>query len=328
MTRALGIWFGLAMPLLIATTASADPTAVDRATARALALEGYAALQQKDYKKAGDRFSRADELVHAPTLVVDWARSLVGLGKFVEAVERYELVIREGVAPNALKSWQQAFSDAGRELTALKPRLAWITLTVVGRSAAVSIDGDAVPPAAVGVRRPINPGTRIIRATAHGFLPIKKTLELAEGSDSDVRLVLEPDPDAEPAEPVAVPKPPPPPPPEPTGSGSGRRTLAYVALGVGGAGLLAGGITGGVALSYRSDLNKTPAAQRKQSTIDSYHLFGTISTVGFAVGAAGAVTGLVLWLTAPKAESAKGANNGFGVQPYLGLGTVGAVGVF
>ncbi len=46
---------------------------------------------------------RATALVHTPALMIDWARSLVGLGKLVEAKERYEQIIREGVDANAVR---------------------------------------------------------------------------------------------------------------------------------------------------------------------------------------------------------------------------------
>src|SRR6186713_2811967 len=129
MTRKLSFWSGLSVCLLWAGTSWAEPSAADRATARSLAGEGYQALQDKDYATASDRFGRADSLVHAPTLMIDWARSLAGLGKLVEAQERYEQIIREGVDAKAPRSWQRALADAGTELAALKPRLAWVTIS-------------------------------------------------------------------------------------------------------------------------------------------------------------------------------------------------------
>jgi len=59
---------GIAAGLLWVGVANAEPSAADRATARSLADEGYTALQDKHYAEAADRFSRADALVHAPTL--------------------------------------------------------------------------------------------------------------------------------------------------------------------------------------------------------------------------------------------------------------------
>src|SRR5450432_1717401 len=254
MTRTLGFCSGLSIVLLCAASALADPSAADRATARSLAGEGYAALQTKDYSTAADRFSRADALVHAPTLMIDWARSLVGLGKFVEAQERYEQIIREGVDAKSPKSWQKALNDAEVELSALKPRLAWITISVSGTNdARVTIDGTPAPPAAIGVRRAINPGSRTVRAVAKGYLAKKETLTLAEGADQQFSFTLQPDPDAQqasgtlldtaPAPVVAAPAP--------------DRTPMYIAFGVGGAGLLLGGVTGVLAMSKHSDLSKS-----------------------------------------------------------------------
>src|SRR5689334_8135308 len=150
--RLAALCLGLLCILLAATPArAAEPNEADRATARALALEGHTALQNKDYKTAVDRFARADALVHAPTLVVDLARALQGVGRFVEAHEKYELVLREGVDANSPKSWTRALEEAKKELDALKPRLAWITVVLKDPpDATVKIDGILVPLAAVG----------------------------------------------------------------------------------------------------------------------------------------------------------------------------------
>jgi len=83
--KLVAICLGLVCAVLLAMPARAEPNEADRATARALALEAHKALQNKDYATAAERFGRADALVHAPTLVVDWARALQGLGRFVEA---------------------------------------------------------------------------------------------------------------------------------------------------------------------------------------------------------------------------------------------------
>src|SRR5260221_5493617 len=126
--KLVALCLGLLCAVLFAAPARAEANEADRATARALALEGHAALEKKDYATAADRFGRADALVHAPTLVVDWARALQGLGRFVAAHEKYELVLREGVNSSAPKSWLRALDDAKKELDALKPRLAWVTV--------------------------------------------------------------------------------------------------------------------------------------------------------------------------------------------------------
>ena len=328
MTRQLAFWSSLGIGLLWVSMGCAEPSAADRATARSLAGEGYQALQSKDYATAADRFSRADALVHAPTLMIDWARSLVGLGKLVEAQERYEQIVREGVEPKAPKSWQRALADAGTELAQLKPRLAWITISVSGgEDAHVTIDGVPVPPAAIGVRRAVNPGPLQVRVQAKGFLSQKKLVELREGAEDAVEFKLDPDPDAQTPSPVKLP---PPPPPSPVKGHD--PTPMYVAYGVSAGGLAVGAITGALFLSKGSDLNGIcnpdhvcPSSQT--DTLTAYRTYGTISVVGFAVGVAGAGVGLSLLLLNRGANKTATAQ-GVVVRPYLGLGSVGAVGSF
>ena len=131
--------------------------------------------------------------------------------------------------------------------------------------------------------------------------------------------------------------------------GSSNKTLAIVALGVGGVGLVVGGITGVMAMGKASDLDgKCPDGKctdpALQSDIDSYKTLGTISTVGFIVGVVGVGAGVVLWLTAPKENTAaKGGSRyatvpvkttrasrdeGVKVTPVIGLGSLGLSGTF
>src|SRR5260370_4854702 len=128
-TSTLALLFSLA---LLSPAALAEPTAADRATARTLAQEGQQALESKNYAVAIDKFSRADSLVHAPTLLLGLARAQVGLGRLVESQESYNRIIRDGVAPNSPHSWSKALEDASKEVTAIPARLPWVTITVLG----------------------------------------------------------------------------------------------------------------------------------------------------------------------------------------------------
>ena len=76
---------------------------------------------------------------------------------------------------------------------------------------------------------------------------------------------------------------------ERSGADSTRRTLTYVAFGVGAAGLVAGGAAGVVWLAARKDLRaECPTSDTcppsASDTIDRYQLFGYISGAGFAAG--------------------------------------------
>jgi hypothetical protein len=315
---------GLLCAVLFARPALAEPNEADRATARSLALEGHAALQNKDYKAAADRFGRADALVHAPTLVVDWARALQGLGRFVEAHEKYELVLREGVDSSSPKSWIRALEDAKKELDALKPRLGWVTVILREPSeATVTIDGVVVPPAALGVKRAADPGFPEVKATAPGYEPFKQTVTVGPGEEKSLEVTMVKLPEqaaaqAPPTQDVYRGRP-----------SKGRRIASYVVLGVGGAGLLAGGITGAMALKKRADLRSEcrdslcPSSSSKK--ISTYHTYGTVSAATLAVGVVGIGTGVVLLLTEPKQDEQADALR---VRPLVGLGVIGAEGTF
>jgi hypothetical protein len=115
------------------------------------------------------------------------------------------------------------------------------------------------------------------------------------------------------------------------GNGSTQRTIGFVAIGVGAAGLLVGGITGGLALSKHGEITEscrdghcpTGTEALYNPEIDSYNAMGTISTIGFIAGGALAATGVVLMLTAPKKMTTQAT-----ITPLVGLGFIGAKGAF
>ena len=284
----LGIW-------LSASSALAQGDS-DRATARALAEEGYNALKAQKFDVADDRFRRADALIHAPTLVVDDGRALMGLGRFVEAQERFELVLREGVANNAPAVWKVAVTDAAKLLDEVKPKIAWLTILIPNvQHPQVKVDGRPISEAAVGVKLAVNPGTQNIDVSAEGYEAKTQSITMSEGGEQTLEVTLTALPsqsssaNSMPAAPV---------PPPAKDSGSRNQTPAYLALGVGGAGVVVGAITGILALQKRSDLssvcNGRDCPRSAESNLNSYHSLGLVSGIGFGVGIAGVATGLVL----------------------------------
>jgi len=306
----------------------AEATPADRATARTLAQEGQQALESKNYAIAIDRFSRADTLVHAPTLLLGLARSQVALGKLVEAQESYNRIIREGVATTSPHSWAKAVEDANKEVATLPGRIPWVTITVLGpTNPEVIIDSTPVPAASLGVKRPVNPGNHTIRVSAEGYVPGERSISLADGQSLTVNLELEQTvADASQVsrratagtDTIT------------TGGSDTRRYVAYGALGLGGAGIIVGSITGALAIRKHSQLKNAcggsgcPAGQ--SGALDSYHTMTSLSTVSFIVGGVGAAAGAVLLLTQPTRPSQ--AARGAVVTPYIGISSVGVTGTF
>lgn len=317
------------LALTCAPAALAQVSDADRATARSLAVEGQEALERKDFSAALDRFGRADAIIHAPTLLLGVARAQVGVGQWIAAQESYSRIVREGAPEKSPEQFFEAIADAQRELDALAPRIPQVLISVRGPdTAAVTIDGEPVPRAALGVRRPVDPGDHTVRAEAAGFAPAEVKVTLAEGASETVALELKPV-----ALPPSVASPPPVAPSPDTGpgapsGGSSRTVLGITALGLGGVGLAAGAVGGVLAIGKHGDLSERCPAGRcdpsLQGEVDSYHAMGTLSTIGFAIGAVGVGAGAFLLLTAPRSPQRAGIS----ITPVIGLGSAGAKGSF
>lgn len=309
----------------------------DRATARNLAAEGNAALSIGDFATAEDRFRRADALVHAPTLVVDHAKALIGLHRYVEAQERLELVIREGVPDNAPWVWKRALQDAKQLVEEVKPKIAWVTISVTGpNNPEVSVDGVQVPIAALGVRRATDPGPHRIKAAAPGYLKKEIILPVSEGSERAVTLEMERDPALlQPAR-ATMPATTPPVPSKPPSDRSGRSSLTtagYVTLAIGGAGLIAGTVTGIMFLKKDSELkdkcpDKDCQGRVSQSFIDQRNAYGIISPVSIGVGLASGVVGVILLASDRSDRTPPKATGSAFVSPYFAYDRIGVEGTF
>jgi hypothetical protein len=319
-----------------APLAFADPSSDDIATAKALGQEGVAALEAKDYKKAEDRLGRAWKLYpDAITLGLNYARALAAEGKLVAAQVAYNKVANTALASTAPEPFVNAKATAQTEVQGLAARIGAVVITVTGEGGGdlpnlkVTLDGDNVNVAGLGVKRPVDAGNHTVSATADGFLPGEAKFSMIEGGNAQAQITLA---KAPPGTVVA-------PPAAGAGDsaagaadtgGSGKKTAAWVAYGIGGAGLIAGGITGILAISKHSSLssecpNGSCPPGGPQSDLSSYHTMGLISTIGFGLAIVGGGLGTYFLLTAPSGQPAPQTT---GVHPFIGPGVLGAVGRF
>jgi hypothetical protein len=341
---------GLALLLAVPSSpggawAQSHPSAADRTTARRLGNEGVIALKNGNYDTAADRFERANDLVNAPSFLVLLARARVGQGRLVEAYEIYRTIIREGVQPDKPEAFKRALAEAKQEVKTLEPRLAWVTVNVVGarpEQVEVTLNGSVIPSAALGAQRPADPGVLRVEAKAEGYHTAEATAQLSEGQHAaPIELRM-----------LELPKPPPMVElahEEPVMTADGgepgfisQSLLGYVTLGLGGAGLVAGTVTGIIAMNRRQELEDIPcvatdgdlcyavndpdtmsAAVAAKEDLDTY---STASTISFIAGGALTATGLILLLTLPDEPPATA--QGLTIVPVMGLGSIGAVGTF
>ena len=323
-----------ALVVSVAAPSRADGQAENTAAARSLGIQGVQLADAGKCPEAIEKLQRAETLHHAPTILGRLGECQVNVGLIVEGTENLNSVVREQLAPNAPKVFHDAQDRAQKVLTTATAKIAHLTVNVAppDAKATVSVNNQAIPSALIGAERPTNPGTVQVNATADGFKPAAQTVILSEGGNQEITLTLERDPNAvaavaptpggaAPLAPVAP----------PDAGPKKSKTAAYVALGVGGAGILVGAVTGALALSKASDCpNKTCPTQ---SDLNGARSMAGISTVGFGIGIVGIALGTVLLLTGNNGESAPAQATAhdqpkLALRPWFGVNAAGLTGVF
>jgi hypothetical protein len=317
-------------PVLVAALAFAPAaraqSSSDQAAAEALFKQGRDLMASGQYAEACPKLAESERLDPAPGTLLNLATCYERNGQVASA-----WVTFKEAATAARKADQ---TDRARLATekaaALEPSLPTLTIVVPPGSdlpdLEVRRDGEVVGRAEWGAPIPLDPGPHAVEARAsgrqawQGHAPV-----LGVGAKASVEVPpLAPLPEA-PAAPVpasatgvvpsvvpaatttaaqsASPAPVDTAPAEPAHRGATQRAVAWVAGGVGLAGLAAGAILGAMALADNnqasSDCLSNVCNQQGISSTHDANNAATASTVAFAAGGALVAVGLVLWLTAP-----------------------------
>jgi hypothetical protein len=239
-------------------------------------------------------------------------------GLIATAVKRYEEYLSEhGKLPRDKKSKQ---GDRGlvarRQIDLLRPQLPQLTLVLPPAAPSdmqVLCDGAAVERGAPSAPMTLDPGAHVITTSAPQHASTEVRLKLARGQQMRLDLTLgaalaasppplaraSSDPPAQAKAPAEGDSP----------SPSGRRIGAYVTGGVGLAGLVLGGVLGGLALAEKGTVDDLCKPTADPGTLgchgDGYaasqrmQTLGLWSTVGLGVGAAASVAAIILFATEP-----------------------------
>lgn len=325
-----------AAPLIVAC-AVASPAGAQleddgRKSARLLGEEAAALFAAGDFAGAMKKYEVAYALVPVPTLGVRLARSLDKLGRLLDAEARYKAVIKMELDKSAPAVHAEAKEQAKTELEALQRRIPRLVVEPEVEDSApdvtVTVDGVELKPAEWRQKRPVNPGAHRV-VVARAGREVSRDVKLEEGEV--LRVAVSPPPPPAPAPSASAPPPPPPavssarpPEPPPVVDGGSRKTLGYVALGVGGVGLAVGVFATLAAMSKKSSLDDKCASGACPPSafddLDAYESRKRVATGGLVLGVAGAaVGGVLLWTDLGAGRRAGG---------FVGPGRVGLGGTF
>lgn len=183
---------------LAVTSPAFGQSAADKATARRLATEGIELHNQGKYSEALDRLQRAQALYDAPVHLLYIARAQAKLGLLVEASETYRRLARVELDASAPAIFRESVQAGKREAPEVEAKIGALRIEVTPnvRDLKLSIDGQEVSSAIVGVERPANPGRHVVVATAPGYLDAEASVEIGEAEKKTVELRLEPSPES------------------------------------------------------------------------------------------------------------------------------------
>ncbi len=320
--------------LLVAPAAVAQPSEIDLRAARQLFADAEKDERAEHWADALEKLQRVEQVKLTAGVRFHVALCHEHLGQLAAALEGYTAAEAQARVEGA----QDVLRIVGKRIADLSPRVPRITVHVQPASAdvAVTIDGTAMQPAAVGTPVPVDPGAHRVEGTAAGFAPATATVTVREHETKGVDLKLEPGPATNPSpSPTATPSPTPGPTPSatpsatpgptplpaatPTPTETASHTPAIVAT-AGAAVLAAGGVAFFLLAGSAHDSAVQQCAQVVSASACACDSKKTLVRGWIAAAAAGTVA-VTLWLRSPSTEAPAAAL-------VLGPGSVGLRGAF
>lgn len=305
----------LCAALLRGAPARADGAA-DVEAARELFIEGSRFAARDLWADARDRFERSLALRRSALTLYSLGVAQRNTGRLVEALDSFRAFLAEPSTP-ASRPYEVPARDAA---SALSKRIARMDIRIEpaqARAGKVLLDGVPIPAEALGQARAVNPGKRVVVASATGFRPARVEVVLVEGEHASVRLVLE---RARLAEDPAAPGPALSGPDAPAGPPAAPSRALPFTLIAGGTAMLAGGAALG--LTAVNDASSAPTRDGAAAE-GARHLAlagDVLAGVGLATAAAGVI---VLAASRPQASATPAS-----IEPWIGLGSAGLRGSF
>ncbi len=279
--------------LLLQTGAAAQEQG-ERAAAEVLFEQGREAMAAGDYDEACAKFEASMALDSAPGTLMNLGNCEEQRGNIASAWERYVAAQRE------LPSSDRRRDFAAEKVQELEPRVPKLTITIASSAPeGTQVRRDDIDlTGSVGVALPLDPGTYEITASAEGYNDHTFDVELGLGETLELEVhpgeELPPEPDVSPRPAAQVRTDP--------MSPLNRRTLAYVAGGVGAAGIIGALTAGAFAYGEKQTMDDECDADRNcsQKGLDARDrgaTYALVSNISGAVGVVALGTGVYLFLT-------------------------------
>lgn len=289
----------LAVVMLLFAPSVAHAQPRDRAAADALFQAARAEFERGEYASACEKFAESNRLDPAPGTLLNLSLCLEKVGKVASAWEGYRQVAEQ------LRDERVDF--ASKRFAALETRLPWVTVTLPEAAPSgtrVFRDGIELGSAALGVALPMDPGPHTLRVHSPGYLEAATDFTVDEGERKQVVANLgpkEPKPEPKRKAPVPIESNPPPPVEAPD------QTFAWIAGGIGVAGITTSLVTGAVAISNRNTVRDRCVDRvcddEGLDAASSGKTFATVSTITGVVGFAGLGLSTYLFLSEDREQT-------------------------
>jgi hypothetical protein len=294
-----------------------DATEAQKRETEKMLSEGKRLVKQGKFEQAIRRFREAHDIVKSPDATLMIAAVHRDTGDLLTARAEYRQALEEAKAAAEVDPKYRTMVDSIRkDLDGIDGVIGKLEVKLVHAPSGttVTIDGEPIDTATLREAQLVMPGSITVLATAPDGSVSRKIVTVNAGQSTSVELAFvrerasatfftdgegrREDEGGRTSE-------------HDTGSGNGSgHTLAWVAGGVGLAGLATFGVFGVLSKSKYDELEEACASNHcppeRRDDIENGKRFQTIANVGLGVGIAGAVTGAALFLfTTPSNTGAK-----------------------
>ena len=301
----------------MAASTPASAQSQDEAASRTLFNQGRQLVKAGHYEEACGKFEAARALFRSPGVLLNLADCHERVGKTASAWTEF------GDAADAAASAGRPrdADEARKRQSALESALCMVEVRVDAPAPdeIVKRGGTPLDHSTWNVAIPVDPGTLTFTAEAPGHRSWTASVDVTENGKTVTVRVPPLDgvavqqaraPEAAPSPGRSGPLAETPGPDEMPGVGNGQRTVGWVVGGVGLAGMAAAGVVSFLARSQFDTAKGEQSSNARQAATDS-HQAGQLADIATALvvgGGALTATGLVLWLSAPRAHVSVGLN--------------------